>query len=83
MTVIERLLNELGRDGGVVDTLDPDNRARVLNEVRTGLRVVNEAVWTIYVAGSEPDDPAGAKEVFGTLEGLPGLLDRALRAWRS
>jgi hypothetical protein len=61
-------------------TLSTPTRARVLNEVRTGLRVVNEAVWTTHVLGSELDDPANAKEVFATLERLPGLLDRALRA---
>jgi hypothetical protein len=54
----QQLLTELGKSGGAVDALDPDQRARVLSEVRNALRVVNEAVWTIHYAGGEPDDPS-------------------------
>jgi hypothetical protein len=80
ITTTQQLLNELGRTGGVVQALSPDDRARILQEVQNALRVVNEAIWTIHYTGDEPDDPAAAKEVFGILRPLPGLLQRAQQA---
>lgn len=76
----QQLLTELGKSGGVVEALDPDQRARVLTQVKNALRVVNEAVWTIHSAGGEPDDPTAANEVLTTLLPLPALLQRAEKA---
>lgn len=77
---LQQLLAELGRENGAVEALDPDSRARILSEVRAGLRVVNEAVWLVYSIGDEGDSPGAAKEALAFLEKVPELLDRAQRA---
>jgi hypothetical protein len=59
-----------------VEALDPEQQARVLNETRNALWVVDDAIRTIHFERNSPDDPAHAKAAFATLTPLPGLLDR-------
>jgi hypothetical protein len=80
MSTAQQLLHDLGRSGGVVEALNPDERARVLNETRNGLRTVDDAIRTIQSWGNPPDDPRNAEAAFEDLKRLPELLDRAQRA---
>jgi hypothetical protein len=80
MSTAQQLLHQLGRSGGIVEVLDPDDRARVLNETHNGLRVVDDAIRTIYYNASDPDDPTNAQAALTALARLPEWLDRAQRA---